>query len=55
MIRYHNGSFKTDPCPYLDKYSLDFLKKKTKAFDNFNMDKKGLIKNNIYQVLMRYG
>ena len=29
-----------DPCPYLVKYSLDILKKKTKVLDIFNMDKK---------------
>ena len=27
---------KTDPCPYLVKYSLDVLKKKTKFLDIFN-------------------
>ena len=26
---------KTDPCPYLVKYSLDVLKKKTKILDIF--------------------
>ena len=30
---------KTDPCPYLVKYSIDVLKKKTKVLDIFNTDK----------------
>ena len=38
---------KTDPCPYLVKYSLDVLKKKIKVLDIFNADKKSFIKNNI--------
>ena len=34
--RYGQGSvFTTDPCPYLDRYSLDVLKMKTKVLDNF--------------------
>ena len=37
----------TDPCPYLSKYSLDVLKKKTKVLGIFNADKKCFIKNNI--------
>ena len=36
-----------DPCPYLVKYSLDVIKKKTKFLDIFNTDKKSFIKNNI--------
>ena len=38
---------KTDPCPYLVKYSLDVLKKKTKVLDIFNTDNKCFFKNNI--------
>ena len=38
---------KTDPCPYLVKYSLVVLKKKTKISDIFNTNKKYFIKNNI--------
>ena len=37
---YRQGSvFTTDPCPYLVKYSIDVLKKKTKVLDIFNRDK----------------
>ena len=36
-----------DPCPYLVKYSLDVLKKKTKVLDILNVDKKCLLKINI--------
>ena len=35
---------KTDPCPYLVKYLNGVIKKKTKAIDIFNSDKKGVIK-----------
>ena len=38
---------KTDPCPYLIKYSLDVLKKKTKVLDILNTNKKCLIQINI--------
>ena len=38
---------KTDLCPYLVKYSVDVLKKKTKVLDILNTDKKCFIKNNI--------
>ena len=34
----------TDPCPYLFKYSLYVLKKKTKVVDYFNTKKKCFIK-----------
>ena len=30
---------KTNPCPYLVKYSLDVLKKKTKVLDIFDLVK----------------
>ena len=38
---------KTDPCPYLVKYSPDVLKNKTKDFDISNKDKKCFIKINV--------
>ena len=44
---------KTDPCPYLVKYSLDILKKKTKVLDIFYTDKKCFIKNNIESVFLK--
>ena len=44
---FHNGSLKTDPCPYLVKYSHDVLKKKTNVLDIINTDKKYFIKNNM--------
>ena len=42
--KYRQGSvlhwiLKTDPCPYLVKYAIDVLKKKTTKFDIFNTDK----------------
>ena len=40
-------TLKTDPCPYLAKYSLDVLKKKIKVLDSFNTDKKCFIKINV--------
>ena len=44
-------SLKTDlkngSCPYLVKYSLDVLNKKTKVLDIFNTDKNCLMKINI--------
>ena len=40
-------TLKTDPCPYLAKYSLDVLKKKTKVLVIFNTDKKCFLKINI--------
>ena len=36
-----------DPCPYLVKYSLDVLKKKTKFLEIFNTDRKCFIKRDI--------
>ena len=38
---------KTDPCPYLVKYLLDVLKKKTKVLDILNTDEKCIKKINI--------
>ena len=35
---------KTDPCPYLVKYSPDVLMKNTKGVDILNVDKKCFIK-----------
>ena len=56
LKKYRQGSFistdpwkwilKTDPCPFLVKYSLDVLKKKTKLL-YFNTNKKYLMKINI--------
>ena len=43
-IRFHNGSLKSDPCPYLVKYSPDVLMKTTKCLDILNAAKKCLIK-----------
>ena len=31
-----------DPCPYLVKYYLDILKKKTEVLNTFNTDKKNV-------------
>ena len=43
--KYRQGSvISTDPCPYLVKYSLDVLKKKTKFLDILITDKKCLTK-----------
>ena len=39
--------FKTDPCPYLVKYSLDVPKKKTFLLDISNTDKTCLPKKNV--------
>ena len=38
---------KTDPCPYIIKYSLDVLNKNTRVLDILNTDKKCLIEINI--------
>ena len=38
---------KTDPCPYLVKYSPDVLKKKKKVLDFFNTNKIFFIKINV--------
>ena len=46
-IRFQRYVVKTDPCPYLIKYSPDVLKEKTKVLDNINMDKKCFIKFNV--------
>ena len=35
---------KTDPCPFLVKYSPDVLKKITKVLDNFEMNKTCFVK-----------
>ena len=41
------GPYKRNPCPYLVKYWLDVLKKKTKVLDILNPDKKCFTKINI--------
>ena len=46
-IRFQGSVVKTDPCPYLVKYSPDVLKNNTKDFDIFNKDKKCFIKINV--------
>ena len=38
-IRFQSSLVKTDPCPYLLKYSPDVLKKKTRVLDIFHTDK----------------
>ena len=43
---YSKIFLKTDPCPFLVKYSLDVLKKKTKVLDISNIDKKWIMKIN---------
>ena len=43
-IRFQGSAEKTDPFPYLVKYSIDVLKKKTKVLDIYNTDKKCVIK-----------
>ena len=45
MILFQWSVVKTDPCQYVFEYSLNVLKKKTRVLDNFNTDKKYLIKN----------
>ena len=45
--RHWKWILKTDPCPYLVKYPLGVLQKKTKVLDIFNTDKKCFIKINI--------
>ena len=46
-IRLQGSVVKTDPCPYLFKYSSYILKKKSKVLDIFITDKKCFIKNNL--------
>ena len=46
---------KTNPCPYLVKYSPDILKRKTKVLDILNTDKQCFIKKIENQAFMRYG
>jgi hypothetical protein len=43
-IRLQGSVVKTDPCPYLFKYSSYVLKKKSKVLDIFITDKKCFIK-----------
>ena len=46
-IRLQGSVVKTNPCPYLFKYSPYVLKKKTKVLDIFITDKKYFIQNNL--------